>query len=103
MLVGVPRETFPNERRVALTPQAVATLVSAGLEVVIESGAGEEAGLPDQLYQEKGAKGGSRGDTLGADVVLVVRAAGAAGEVGRSDLSSFRSGQGVIGFANPLG
>ena len=56
MIVGVPRETFPGERRVALVPSVVPTLAKSGLEVVVEAGAGIEAGYPDADYTAKGAK-----------------------------------------------
>src|ERR1700690_2801914 len=56
VIVGVPKEIYPGERRVALTPVVVPMLAKAGLEVAIESGAGAAAGYPDALYQEKGAK-----------------------------------------------
>ena len=56
MIVGVPKETYPGERRVALVPVVVPNLTKAGVEVVIESGAGEQAGYPDTAYVEKGAK-----------------------------------------------
>ncbi len=60
MIIGVPKETYPGERRVALVPMVVPTLTKAGFEVMIESGAGEEAGYLDNFYTEKGAKLGSR-------------------------------------------
>src|ERR1700735_4385078 len=56
MIVGVPRESFPGERRVALVPAVVPNLMKAGLEVVVEAGAGTEAGYPDQEYTSRGAK-----------------------------------------------
>src|SRR6266849_3650799 len=56
MIVGVPRETFPGERRVALVPAVIPSLVKAGLEIVVEAGAGVEAGYPDADYVAKGAK-----------------------------------------------
>ena len=56
MIVGVPRETFPAERRVALVPSSVAELTKAGLEIRIESGAGASAGFPDIAYTERGAQ-----------------------------------------------
>ena len=55
MIVGVPKETAPGERRVALVPDLVPTLTGAGVEVVLEPGAGAAAGYPDSAYQEKGA------------------------------------------------
>ena len=56
MIVGVPRETYPGERRVALVPIVHSHLAKAGIEVVIEAGAGVEAGFPDAEYAAKGAK-----------------------------------------------
>ena len=56
MIVGVPRETYPGERRVALVPTVIPNLAKAGLEVIVEAGAGVEAGFPDAEYAAKGAK-----------------------------------------------
>jgi len=56
VIVGVPKESYPGERRVALVPAAIPNLTKAGLEVVIEAGAGLQAGYPDAAYVEKGAK-----------------------------------------------
>lgn len=56
MIVGVPKESYPGERRVALVPLVLPSLAKAGLEVIIEAGAGEAAGYPDAAYTEKGAK-----------------------------------------------
>ncbi len=61
MIVGVPRETFPGERRVALVPAAIPNLKKAGLDVIIEAGAGVEAGYPDADYAAKGAKSSPTG------------------------------------------
>lgn len=104
MIVAVPRETYPGERRVALIPPAVVGLVKAGIEVVVESSAGVSAGFPDEEYTERGAKVvGSREEVFSADVILQVRAAGANPEVGRADLDFFRQDQVVIGMCDPLG
>ncbi len=104
MIVAVPRETCPNERRVALVPASVPALVKAGLEVLIETGAGQAAGHTDEQYVEKGAKiASSRADVFAADVLFQVRAAGANPEAGRADLSLYRQGQVVIGMCDPLG
>ena len=54
--LGVPAETFAGERRVAMTPRAMDLLVKSGVEWIIESGAGTEAGFPDAEYQQKGAR-----------------------------------------------
>ena len=56
MILGVPRESYPGERRVAIVPAATPALVKAGFEVLVEAGAGLEAGYPDRDYTEKGAK-----------------------------------------------
>ncbi len=97
MRVGVPRETFAGETRVALVPAAVPALVKSGLEVAVESGAGVSAGFPDELYRAQGATLLSRQDVFKtADIILQVRAVPA-------ESSSLRSGQTVIGFADPLG
>jgi len=56
VIVGVPKESYPGERRVALVPAVIPMLAKAGLEVVVESGAGEGAGYPDAAYVEKGGK-----------------------------------------------
>ena len=104
MIVGVPRESYPGERRVALVPAVVPSLTRAGLEVVVEAGAGDAAGFPDAAYQERGARlVASRGEIFAAaDVLLQVRALGANPEAGRADLSLLRPGQVVVGFHEPL-
>ena len=105
MKIGVPTETFPGERRVALVPASIPTLKKAGLDVLVEAGAGERAGFTDAAYQEKGAQiVASRTDLFaGVDIVLHVRLAGAAGDNGKADLALLRPGQIVIGIADPLG
>src|SRR6185295_8797787 len=100
MIIGVPRETFPGERRVALTPPIVGQLVAAKLEVRVERAAGESAGFPDAGYQEKGAVLGGRDEVFLADVLLQVRTTGSDGEARRADLARLRDGQVVIGLAD---
>ena len=102
MIIGIPTETFPGERRVAMAPAVVATLRKLGLDVVIESGAGAAAGFPDAQYTEQQARLGSRADVFGADIVAMVRAPGANPVNGAADIARFRKGQLVIGFAEPL-
>jgi NAD(P) transhydrogenase subunit alpha len=101
--VGVPRETFNGERRVALVPALVPGLKKAGFEVTVEKGAGEAAGFPDAQYVEKGAVVGSRDEAFAAEIVLQVRAFGANREKGRADLAKLRAGQVLVGFLDPLG
>ncbi|MFQ5658461.1 MAG: NAD(P)(+) transhydrogenase (Re/Si-specific) subunit alpha, partial [Candidatus Methylomirabilales bacterium] len=76
MKVGVPKEIVPSENRVALVPEAVGTLVKAGVEVLVESGAGEGAFFPNSAYEEAGATLVPDARTLmaQADVVLKVQA-----------------------------
>jgi proton-translocating NAD(P)+ transhydrogenase subunit alpha len=101
---GIPKETFPAERRVAVTPTAVPLLAGAGLQVTIEKGAGVPAGFPDDAYLDKGATvASSREEVFGADILVQLRLLGANPDVGRSDLPLLRGGQVVVGMANPLG
>jgi NAD(P) transhydrogenase subunit alpha len=105
MKIGVPAEKFSGERRVALVPASIAPLKKAGLDVLIQQGAGERAGFTDAAYREKGAQiVPTRSEIFAAaDIMLHVRMAGAAGDQGAQDLSLMRSGQIVIGMADPLG
>ena len=105
VIVGVPRESYPGERRVALVPMVIPNLTKAGLEVVIEAGAGEQAGYPDGLYVEKGAKiVPDRAAVFGtADIVVQVLCYGSNDITGKADLPLMRRGQALIGFLRPLG
>src|ERR1017187_10741685 len=70
MIVGVPRESFPGERRVALIPAVIPSYAKVGVEVLVETGAGLEAGYPDAQYIDKGAKiVATRAEAFRADVV----------------------------------
>lgn len=90
--VGVVAESGSDERRVALVPKAVSALVNMGVSVVVESGAGDRALLPDSLYTDAGA---SIGDAWSAGIVVKV-APPTSAEVAR-----LRSGQTLIGFLAP--
>ncbi len=105
MIVGVPRESFPGERRVALVPAAVPNLTKTGLQVVVEAGAGARAGYPDADYAAKGAKIISdRAEVFrAADIVVQVLCYGSNDRTGKADVPLFRSGQALIGFLRPLG
>src|SRR5262252_402527 len=97
MKVGVLKETTPGERRVALVPEMVGRLRGAGLEVLVQSGAGAGAWFADSTYAEAGAAIVSR-DELVAGAGLVIT-------MGRPDehvVSGLRSGQAVLGMLNPL-
>lgn len=101
--LGIPRETFPQERRVALIPRQCEVLKKAGLEVIIEQSAGISAGFPDELYVARGARISNREDVFReADIIAQVRCLGANPEAGRSDLPLLRPGQTLIGFGEPL-
>lgn len=102
MKLGVPKETFPDERRVGLIPASMAALSKLGLEVVVERGAGESAGLPDADYESKGAKLGDRAEVFATDVLCCVRSYGTNPERGKDDLQRLRPGQILIGLGDPL-
>jgi NAD(P) transhydrogenase subunit alpha len=101
----VPRESFPGERRVALVPAAIPNLTKAGLEVVVEAGAGIAAGYPDADYAAKGAKiAASRAEVFrAADIVVQILCYGSNDKTGKADVPLFRNGQVLIGFLRPLG
>jgi H+-translocating NAD(P) transhydrogenase subunit alpha len=105
VIVGVAAESYPGERRVALVPVAVPNLTKAGLEVVVQAGAGEQAGYPDSTYAEKGAKIlPERAAVFGtADIVLQVLCYGSNDITGKADLPLMRRGQALIGFLRPFG
>lgn len=104
MIVGVPKEIYPGERRVALTPAVVPMLAKAGLEVAIETGAGAAAGYPDAQYQEKGAKilPDRAAAFAQADIIVQVLSHGENDKNGANDLPLLRRGQVLIGFLRPL-
>ena len=105
MIVGVPRESFPGERRVALVPVVVPNLTKAGFEVLVEAGAGAGAGYPDTEYLSKGAKiVASRAEVFrSADIVVQVLCYGSNDKTGKADVPLYRTGQVLIGFLRPLG
>lgn len=105
MIIGVPKESMPGERRVALVPASISALIKAKSEVIVEAGAGTAAGYPDAAYTEKGAKLiPTRAEVFGAaDIVIQVLCHGANDRTGREDLPLMRSGQVLIGFLRPLG
>jgi len=105
MIVGVPRESFPGERRVGLVPAAIPNLTKAGLEVVMESSAGAEAGYPDADYASAGAKIlPTRADVFStADILIQVLCHGSNDKTGEADVPLFHQGQVLIGFLRPLG
>ncbi|NGX10245.1 MULTISPECIES: Re/Si-specific NAD(P)(+) transhydrogenase subunit alpha [Mycobacteriaceae] len=90
--IGVVRESGEDERRVALVPKSIAGLIGKGVNIVIESGAGERALLPDELYTEAGA---TVGDAWSADIVVKVA------PPSEAEVARLREGQTLIGFLAP--
>ena len=105
MIIGVPKESFPGERRVAMVPSVVPSLTKAGFEVAIEAGAGVGAGYLDEDYAGKGAKVlASRAEVFAtADVVAQVLCYGSNDLTGKDDVPLYRRGQSLVGFLRPLG
>lgn len=98
MIVGIPRENAPGERRVALVPSLVPSLLKSGHEILVETGAGVEAGYPDEDFADRGARILTERSAVfsGADVVFMVRGPGA------DDIELVRPGQVLIGFMGAL-
>jgi H+-translocating NAD(P) transhydrogenase subunit alpha len=105
MKVGIPRESYPGERRVAMVPGVIPGLLKAGLEIVVEAGAGVEAGFPDSEYSARGATIlAERAGVFGAaDIVVQVLCYGSNDRTGKEDLPLLHSDQALIGFLRPLG
>ncbi len=101
MKAGVLKETWPGETRVALVPGVVPALVKAGLEVVVEPGAGEAAGFPDAQYADKGAAL-TAGDRVLADATLLLSVRSFSGGQGPDSIGRLQPRHVVIGFLDPL-
>jgi NAD(P) transhydrogenase subunit alpha len=98
VIVGVPTEHAPGERRVALTPDAVPRLAQHALRVLVEPGAGAGASLPDDDYREAGAEIAADSADLLARADIVVRV----GRVERDEVAALRSGTTLVGYLRPL-
>lgn len=97
MKVATVKETAPNERRVALVPEAIGKLTAAGHEVLVQAGAGDGASIPDADFAAAGAKVVSEDELYAsADVVLRVQ------KPTPEEISKLRAGQVVIGLLQPL-
>jgi NAD(P) transhydrogenase subunit alpha len=97
MRVGVPKETTPGERRVALVPDVVRRLGAKGVEVVVESGAGAKALIPDALFEDAGAQvAADPSEVWGADVVVTIA------PPSEEDIGRLGSGSVLVGFLGPL-
>ncbi len=103
MIIGIPKETYPGETRVALVPELVKKLQKKELSVRMETGAGVDAGFPDEAYSEKGAEiVQSRKEVFESDIVLQVRTLGTNDDQGKPDLELMKQGQVIIGMSDPL-
>jgi NAD(P) transhydrogenase subunit alpha len=102
MRLGVPRETYPGERRVAVVPGVLASYAKLGIDVVVEQDAGRLAGFTDEAYTGQNATIGTRADVFDCDVVAQVRTPGANPLGAAADTALLRPGQVLIGFADPL-
>jgi NAD(P) transhydrogenase subunit alpha len=97
MKVGVARESAPGEHRVAIVPDAIGKLTAAGLEVLVEAGAGLGALIPDAAFEASGARVVKTGELYdAADVILRVQ------KPSNDEVKRLRSGQAVIGLLQPL-
>ena len=97
MKVAVVKESAPGERRVALVPESVPKLTQAGLDVVVEEGAGEAAWCPDHVYAKAGCAILAHDELLAqADILLYV------GKPAPQDVAKLKAGQTVIGMLQPL-
>ncbi len=104
LIVGVPKETFPNEHRVAVTADIAPLFIKAGMQIVLESGAGLNAGITDEQYKNKGVEVVENRKTVfdKSQIILQVRGFGANPVNGSSDLDLFRDNQSLISFFEPL-
>jgi NAD(P) transhydrogenase subunit alpha len=105
MIIGVHLESYPNERRVAIVPAVVPALIKAGLQVMVEKGAGENAGFSDAEYEKQGARLVSDRNQLysSANVLLQVHGLSANPGAGHADFALMLSGQIMVGLLNPFG
>jgi len=104
MIVAVPKETFPGEKRIALNSQTVPALTKAGLEVIVEAGAGEGANIKDADFEAQGARVEPDRHRLlsQADIVLMVRGPGSHPDFPAADLDALKEGATLIAFLEPL-
>lgn len=105
MIVAVPKETFPGERRVALVPASVPALTKGGIRVQVEAGAGVPAEFTDEAFRAAGAEIVTDRRQLfqSADIVLQVRGFGANAHAGAADLEHMREGLVILAPCDPLG
>jgi NAD(P) transhydrogenase subunit alpha len=105
VIAGILKESYPGERRVALVPSVLPVLAKAGVQVVVQAGAGEAAGFLDREYADKGAQVVASGEDVMRQAELVASVRSLGGEKGAPppELALVRSGQALVGFLDPLG
>ena len=103
MIVGVVKESYPGEQRVALVPAVVGNLTKLKLEVRVEPGAGTQAGFPDTAYQQAGGQLAADRSEIFSSSDVLPRMHPLGTDEGGSELEQIRSGQILIGLLNPLG
>jgi NAD(P) transhydrogenase subunit alpha len=105
VIIGVAKESYPGERRVALVPLVVPILIKAGFQVLVESGAGEQAGYPDAQYAEKGARTVPQRAAVfsESEIIAQILCYGSNDVTGSADLPLMRKNQVLMGFLRPLG
>ncbi|KAM6986133.1 NAD(P) transhydrogenase, mitochondrial [Aplochiton taeniatus] len=101
LTVGVPKEIFQNERRVAISPAGVQALIKQGFNVVVETGAGEASKFPDEHYTQAGATIKDTKDVLGSDVLLKVRAPIFNPELGTHEVELMKEAATLVSFIYP--
>lgn len=103
MIIGVPKETFAGENRVALVPSNVKALIKKGNSCLIEAGAGVNAGHADGAYEEAGATIVNREAVFSdSEIICQVHTAGSNTETGQADIDSAKAGQLIVGMTDPL-
>ena len=105
VIIGIPAESYPQERRVALVPMVIPALTKAGFEVLVETNAGQRAGYLDSHFTDKGAQIAPDRSTVfaKADILIQVLSLGSNDVTGDRDLPFLRKGQILIGFLRPFG
>ena len=102
MLIGVPQETAPRERRVALVPESCKKLIQSGYEVVVEKGAGESAGFADAAYRDSGARIESDASALLGTADLVTKVNAPSTAPARDEVAWMKPGAIYVGSLMPL-
>ncbi|XP_040195055.1 NAD(P) transhydrogenase, mitochondrial [Rana temporaria] len=101
LTVGVPKEIFQNEKRVALSPAGVQALVKQGFNVVVESGAGEASKFSDDQYKEVGATIHGTKEVFASDLIVKVRAPMLNQALGIHEVDLFKPSSTLVSFVYP--